>query len=140
MNRPLIVSSMLRPMRIGLVTIGVVACSAFADVVTDWNATLESALRNPTPSPGVQARAAAIVHVAIYDAVNGITKKYTPLHASQAAPAGARAEAAAAQAAYRTLVSLFPTKVTLFDAQLALSLAQLPGDEGHSQSIARGLA
>ncbi|WP_414661385.1 vanadium-dependent haloperoxidase [Horticoccus sp. 23ND18S-11] len=111
-----------------------------ADVVTDWNATLESALRNPTPSPAVQVRASAIVHGAIFDAVNGIARKYAPLRVTDPAPPGARAEAAAAQAAYTTLLSLFPTKQALFDTQLAASLAQIPGSEGNSQSIASGRA
>ena len=49
-----------------------------ADVVTDWNATLEAALRNPTPSPGVQSRSAAIVNVAMFDAINGLAKATRP--------------------------------------------------------------
>jgi V8-like Glu-specific endopeptidase len=64
------------------------------DVVTDWNATLEAAHRNLTPSPGVQMRNNAIVHAAIFDAVNGIAKKYTPLCVTQAAPTGASAPSA----------------------------------------------
>lgn len=118
--------------------LGASAFPARADVVTDWNATLETALRNPTPSPAVQARAAAIVHVAIYDAVNGIAKKYAPVRVTDAAPPGARAEAAAAQAAYTTLMGLFPAKKATFDTQLAASLAQLSGSQAASQSITRG--
>ena len=109
-----------------------------ADVVTDWNATLEAALRNPSPSPAVQVRSAAIVHSAIFDAVNGIARKYAPLRVTSPAPPGARPEAAAAYAAYTTLVGLFPTKKAAFDTQLAASLAQIPGNEGNSQSIATG--
>ncbi|HRE82808.1 MAG TPA: vanadium-dependent haloperoxidase [Opitutaceae bacterium] len=114
--------------------------SIFADVVTDWNATYEAAVRNPTPSAPVLARSAAIVHVAIFDAVNGIAKKYTPVRVTDTAPAGARAEAAAAQAAYTTLLSLFPSKQSLLDAQLAASLAQLTSSGATSQSITIGRA
>jgi hypothetical protein len=124
----------------GFIIAGVATCGAFADVVTDWNATLEAALRNPTPSMPAQARTSAIVHVAIFDAVNGITKKYTPLRVIDSAPPGARPEAAAAYAAYTTLVSLFPTKQAMFDAQLAASLAQIPGGNSGSTSIAVGRA
>lgn len=113
---------------------------ASADVVTDWNAILEQALRNPTASPGVQVRSSAIVHGAIFDAVNGIARKYAPLHVTEPAPAGARAEAAAVQAAYTTLLGLFPTKKSLFDAQYAASMAQIQGDNGSSSSITSGLA
>src|SRR5688572_5818701 len=87
-----------------------ITCGASADVVTDWNATLEAALRNPTPSVPAQARASAIVHAAIFDAVNGIVGNYAPLRVMGPAPAGARVEAAAAYAAYTTLLSLFPAK------------------------------
>lgn len=119
---------------------GVLACRAFADVVTDWNATLEAALRNPTPSVPAQARMAAIVHVAMFDAVNGISGKYVPLRVTDAAPPGARPEAAAAYAAYTTLVSLFPAKQAMFDAQLAASLAEIPAGNSKSNSIAAGRA
>lgn len=130
----------LRPLRAGLLFAGAVACSAFANVVTDWNATLETALRNPTPSVPAQARTSAIVHSAIFDAVNGVTRKYTPLHVTDPAPPGARAEVAAAYAAHTTLVSLFPTKQSLFDTQLAASLAEIPGGNSNSASIAAGKA
>ena len=138
MNRPPLLSSALRSLVIGMIAVGAAAGSIRADVVTDWNVTLEAALRNPTPSPAVQVRAAAMVHSAIFDAVNGIARKYAPLRVTSPAPPGARAEAAAAYAAYTTLVGLFPTRKAAFDAQLAASLAQIPGNEGNSQSIAAG--
>jgi membrane-associated phospholipid phosphatase len=128
----------IRPAVAGLLFAGALSSAAFADVVTDWNATLEAAMRNPTPSVPAQARASAIVHVAIFDAVNGISRKYTPLRVSEPAPAGARSEAAAAYAAYTTLVSLFPAKQAMFDAQLAASLAEIPGGNSGSGSIVAG--
>lgn len=124
----------------GLILAGLFTGPAFADVVTDWNTTLATALRNPTPSVPAQARMAAIVHVAIFDAVNGISGRYTPLRVTDPAPPGARPEAAAAYAAYTTLVSLFPAKQAMFDAQLAASLAEIPGGNSRSTSIAVGRA
>ena len=62
----------------------------------------------------------AIVHIAIFDAVNAIAGGYAELHAaSTAAPAGASVEAAIAQAAHDTLVALFPSQAPSFDAALA---------------------
>ena len=136
-RRPRPLRSLLRGALLA-VALGAVAHRASADVVTDWNATLEAALRNPTPSPDIQVRSAAIVHVAIFDAVNGIAKKYAPLRVTTAAPAGARAEAAAAQAAYTALVGLFPAKQAAFDTQLAASLAQIAAGGGDTPSIAAG--
>ena len=109
-----------------------------ADVITDWNATIEAALRNPTPVPGTQIRVLAIAHAAMFDTVNGIAKKYAPLRVTDSAPPNARAEAAAAQAAYTVLSSLLPSKRALFDAQLAASLAAISGGQSTSDSIARG--
>ncbi|MDB6167546.1 MAG: repeat-associated core domain protein [Verrucomicrobia bacterium] len=131
------VSRFIRRVWFALV-IGGAAHSASADVVTDWNATLEAALRNPTASPFVEAHAAAIVHVAIYDAVNGLVKNYQPLRVAAPAPAGAMPEAAAIQAAYTTLASLFPAKRAAFDTQLAASLAKISGNPADAPAIALG--
>src|SRR3954469_1441706 len=81
--------------------------SAHADAVTDWNAQLEAAQKAITPNPFPQSRSGAIVNAAIYDAVNGIVKKYEPYRVAEPAPAGASAEAAAIQAAYTALLGLF---------------------------------
>jgi hypothetical protein len=121
---------------------GLALCfTARADMVTDWNANLQQALKsNLGATPPLQGRAAAIVQIAVYDAVNGIAQKYEPYFVTEPAPPGARADAAAAQAAYTTLVALFPAQKTNFDAELAVSLAGIPGSQGHSPSITRGLA
>jgi hypothetical protein len=111
-----------------------------ADMVTDWSANLNQiivAVAQPVPT---QARSIAMVHSAIYDAVNGIANKYMPYFVTESAPPGARQEAAAAQAAYTAMVNLYPSQKTALDVMLADSLSQVPGEEGDSQSIARGRA
>jgi membrane-associated phospholipid phosphatase len=124
-----------------------IACAALipssssrADMVTDWNETAEVVIRASTPSPPIQIRALAIVNAAIYDAVNGIARTYQPYFVTDAAPPGARKEAAAAQAAFTALLGLFPGQAGLLEEKLAESLASIPGDRGRSQSIARGRA
>jgi hypothetical protein len=134
---PHIISTLCRAAAAIIILCAVAA--ARADAVTDWNATVEQALRNPTPAPAVQNRTASIVHAAIFDAVNGITRKYTPVRVTDFAPPGAHAEAAAVQAAHTALSGLFPTKQALFDAQLAASLAKIPGADS-SQPVAVGRA
>lgn len=111
-----------------------------ADMVTDWNETAEMVIRVSTPSPPLQTRALAIVNAAIYDAVNGIARICRPYFVTDAAPSGARQEAAAAQAAFTALKGLFPAQSALLDEKLAESLASIPGHEGKSRSIARGRA
>jgi hypothetical protein len=74
-----------------------------ADMVTDWNEYTEHAIITAGQGPPVQGRFLAIVHAAIYDAVNGIQRQYTPYFVTEWGPRGASAEAAAAQAGYTAL-------------------------------------
>lgn len=138
-------SPRLRHVVAGLFLLSVATRAAFADPVTDWNAALESTLIMPptTPNergPAVPARTYAILHAAMFDAVNGVSRRFEPLHVTELAPPGARAEAAAIQAAYTVLTALRPGNQAVWDAQLATSLAELPGSRGNSQSIAHGRA
>jgi hypothetical protein len=116
-----------------------------ADVVIAWNQTLLAALANAhTPAPP-GTRLGAIVQSAVFDAVNGIDRRYTAIHVQPAAPRGASRAAAAAGAAHEALVALFPSQQPMLDAQLATSLAEIGDDadddsDGGSNSIATGLA
>src|ERR1700722_11179173 len=77
------------------------AAVAKADVVLDWNAiAVNTAIANGQ-SPFAQARYAAIVQLAVFEAVNAITHDYQPYLGSIVAPHRASADAAAIQAAYR---------------------------------------
>jgi hypothetical protein len=120
---------------------------ASADVVVDWNATLVNAMYTAHTAPQLGTRIGAIVQTSVFDAVNGITRKYSQFRPDLlgTAPHGASAPAAAASAAYTALVAIFPDPVlkATFDAQLAASLAQIShqeGEEGGSRAVARGLA
>jgi hypothetical protein len=120
---------------------------ASADVVVDWNSTLVNAMVTAKTPPQLGTRIGAIVQTSVFDAVNGITRKYSQFRPDLLGdpPRGASAPAAAASAAYTTLVALFPgaTLKATFDAQLAASLAQIShqdGAPGGSQAVARGLA
>ncbi len=108
-----------------------------ADVVSDWNETMieAQALANTPTPPGT--RLAAIVQISVFDAVNGVSPRYTSVHVAPAAPSGASRAAAAAGAAHEALVVLFPAQKALFDARLALTLGTLRGSES---SMAAGLA
>lgn len=111
-----------------------------ADEVLDWTAIAVRAMLVPPVAGGLQPRALAIVHVSIFDAVNGIERRYTPIHVEPNAPRGASRRAAAVQAAYTALTLLFPAQTPKLDVDLATSLAGIAGDHGveQSQSIERG--
>jgi hypothetical protein len=120
---------------------GLLLCpNSRADMVTDWNLNLEKAAKVAAQLPPIEARTAAIVQTAVFDAVNGIVREYEPYFVTERAPHGARADAAAAQAAYTALKALYPSQAATFDAELADSLASLAGHHGKHGSIARGLA
>jgi hypothetical protein len=121
----------------------VAACAAaYADEVTDWNKILLKALVTP---PAVAAplaqRPAAIVQAAVFDAVNGIERRYAPVSVVPAAPAGASERAAAVQAAYASLVHLFPAQTSTFDQERTISLAAIANgpNADTSDAIQRGI-
>ena len=75
--------------------------------------------------PGRSSRAMAIVHIAIFDAVNALLGGYHS-YTGVSTPQGATSmDAAVSQAAHDTLVVLFPSQAASFDSLLANDLAQI---------------
>ena len=110
---------------------------AKADPVLDWNAiAVDTAVANGQ-NPFAQARTAAIVQVAVFEAVNAITGDDRPYLGSIVAPHGASPDAAAVQAAYRVLSTYFPNDSTLA-ASRASSLASIPDGQAKIDGIATG--
>src|SRR5262249_33710485 len=101
-------------------------CLLAANVVLEWNQVFLDTFKADRVLPLYFPREAAIVHAAIYDAVNDIDRSSTPFFADIKAPPGASLEAAAAQAAHDTMVALFPAHRSSFDATLAADLAGIP--------------
>jgi PAP2 superfamily. len=113
--------------------------SSQPDQVIQWNRTLLQILQTPGAQPATihPTRSMAIVHLAMYDAVNAIVGGHEPylvLHA----PRAASPEAAAAAAAHATLLALFPTEQSVIDAKFADSLAQIGGGAHVRQGIRVG--
>ena len=75
--------------------------------------------------PGRASRAMAIVHIAIFDAVNAIYHEWQSYTDLEPAPPGASVDAAIAQAAHDTLASLFPSQGKALKAALNDDLARL---------------
>src|SRR5580765_145967 len=96
---------------------------AQSDEVLDWTRIMLNALQTANITNATTAiHDAALVESAIFDAVNGVKGPYASLHVAPAAPKGASARAAAVEAAYTVLVSLFPTQKPAFDAARSSSL------------------
>ncbi len=78
--------------------------------------------------PTRASRAMAIVHIAIFDAVNAIVPQYRGYNRIPQAFPGTSIDAAVATAAHRTLVALFPSQRLSFDQALQDSLSSVrPG-------------
>ena len=76
--------------------------------------------------PGRASRAMAIVHIAIFEAVNAIAGSYDSYAGIPAARAGTLMDSAIAQAAHDALVAVYPSQKDRLDAALASDLAQIP--------------
>src|ERR1051325_4823934 len=72
---------------------------ACADEVNDWNQNTFTAVFTAKITPLFTTRVTALVQSAVFDAVNGVYKRYSPVHVPPAAPDGASARAAVIQAA-----------------------------------------
>jgi len=111
---------------------------AKADAVLDWNLiAVNTAIANGQ-SPFAQARYAAIVQLAVFEAVNAITGDYRPYLGSIVAPDGASADAAAIQAAYRVLSTYFPASASTLNTARSNSLALIPDGQAKNDGIATG--
>ena len=111
--------------------------------VLQWNRTLLVIVRTPGAQPATvhPTRSFAIMHAAIYDAVNAIDGAHTPylVHFTDVSRSASQ-DAAAAVAAHEVLVTLYPHFQTQLDAQLLQVLAQVPEGADKAQGISIGQA
>jgi hypothetical protein len=105
--------------------ISVPVCSAAADDSAPGNQVLEwNQIFIDTANSSSQ-RLGAIVHTAIFDSLNGIDRRYTPIFIHSRAPQRASRRAAVITAAYTALLGLFPSQQPSLDARYAASLTAL---------------
>jgi len=114
------------------------SAAARADVVLDWNAiAVNTAVANKA-NPFAQARYAAIVQLAVFEAVNAIKGDYQPYLGTITAAPGASAEAAAIEAAFDVLSTYFPASASTLATERTNSLAQIPDGPAKDAGIATG--
>src|SRR5437870_3456803 len=88
--------------------------------------------------PGRSSRAMAIVHIAMFDALDAVVGGYTSYTGTQAAPGPMSVDAAISQAAHDTLAALFPSQTATFDAYLAEDLAVIRNAQQKANGIDLG--
>src|SRR5687767_14839982 len=124
----------MKTVLVGVLMAGV----SFADAVTDWNLILRTTIS--TENPLAQARYAAITHLAMFEAVNAITKDYEPYLRTVTAASDASPQAAAIAAAHDVLSTYFPARVGSLAADRASSLARISDSPAKTAGIAVGQA
>ena len=109
-----------------------------ADIVTDWNITALRITQGTQALGATQARALAMMHVAMSDAINSVQGRFTRYITTVGAMPNASAEAAAASAARTILTGLFPNQKTIIEEAYAASMKAIPDGESKTQGDALG--
>lgn len=116
----------------------VVVSGARADVVADWNETAMATLAQ-TATPLLPAtRAMALLHAAIFDAMNAVERRYAPYRAQPAAAPDASSDAAASAAAHAVLSKLFSARANELAESYRKALAAIADGAAKSRGIEVG--
>lgn len=118
--------------------IAVSAPLARADVIMDWNAKADAIAAEKQILPAAHSRTISMMHVAMFEAVNAIERRYTPYKLSLVADRSTSKEAAAAVAAHDVLLSAYPDTKANLEAALANSLASVAEGDSKAAGIALG--
>ncbi len=113
------------------------------DVILQWNRVLGQTFEIPNAQPPNvnPIRSLAMVHLAMFDAVNSIDGSYTPYLTDVPGSKKASVRAAAAQAAHDVLVGLYPAQAAIFDGELADSLVGIRFNQAfQGRSVGRVVA
>src|SRR5882672_11114733 len=140
-RRPGRVASGWLTLQIPLIGLLIAVPGAHADTIPDWNLITAKAVQTAKAGTGLaHSRVYAMVHGAMFDAVNAVDPRYQSYAADLDALPGASQDAAAALAAHTVLVDLYPMQKGTFDATLAASLARVQDGQAKRDGIALGKA
>jgi len=113
------------------------------DAVIQWNKALLTIVRTPGAQPATihATRSFAIMHAAVYDAVNSIdgTHRAYLVRIERVSPHASQ-EAAVAAAAHEVLVSLYPTFQATLDTQYEQAIGMIPDGTDKTNGIDVGTA
>jgi len=111
-----------------------------ANVALDWSALMMTGIRADTTGPTLASRNLAILHLAIYDAVNSVVRSHQPYQFQMTAPPRTSVEAAAAGAGHTVLKVLYPSLSARADGTLELWQATTSNDAAITNGLALGRA
>lgn len=125
-------------LRILIALSALVPALSAADVVTEWNEIAITRAAAAGQNPLVISRTVAMVHTAMFDAVNSIEGRYVSYAVRILARPGSSPEAAALAAAHATLVALLPDQEPELEAAYLASLAQIAEGPGKADGVSLG--
>src|SRR5262245_27125230 len=111
---------------------------AQSDEISYWNGRAEAIAVEKRLLPPPNARGMAMLHVAMFEAVNTIDRRYAPYKLKLNGERNASTVAAAASAAHGVLVALHPDRRASLDEALSGSLATIADGEAKTQGIEIG--
>jgi PAP2 superfamily len=129
--------SILR-LSMAIASICALAGAARADVIMDWNAKADAIAAEKQILPAPHSRVLSMMHVAMFEAVNAIERRYTPYKLTLSADRSTSKEAAAAAAGHDILLSIYPDQKSDLDAALTASLAAVADAESKTAGIELG--
>ncbi|AMO22548.1 vanadium-dependent haloperoxidase [Ramlibacter tataouinensis] len=121
-----------------LLGMSLAAPSVRADVVTDWNIKANEMVVEAKLGTPPAMRVLAIVHTAVYEAANAVTRRYPAGALKLDAAPEASLEAAVATANRATLVKLLPSVQPAVDSAYQAALAKVADGPAKAAGIAVG--
>jgi hypothetical protein len=113
-----------------------------ADIIVDWNQGANAAMSADGPqvagNPIVMARSLALMHVAMFDAIDSCDPHFKHYLGALPSSPGASPQAAAHAAARAVLIALHPRQRTAIDKLYGQAMAALPDDAAKAAGIALG--
>lgn len=107
---------------VALALLTALAASARADVIVEWTATADAIATDKRLTSPVHGRALALLHVAMFEAVNSIDRRYAPYRLNLVADRNTSREAAAASAGHAVLSAFHPDQKATLDVLLVKEL------------------
>ena len=111
---------------------------AQADVIMDWNGQSDAIAAQKQIRPTAHTRTQTLLHLAMFEAVNAIERRYAPYRLNLSADRTTSKDAAAATAAYDVLIAVYPDQRATLDAMLSKSLTAVAEGEPKAKGIALG--
>ena len=113
--------------------------AAAANEVTDWNVIIEQTAKASSVKPGVthSGRNVSLMHLAMHDALNSISRRYDSYAVHRASP-DANPRAAVMAAGHGVAIRLYPDQATSLDNLYSKMLLTIPDEPGKKEGLVLG--